>query len=399
MDFEERLVADLEKLANQNLLRCLRPLQGRQQVRVQRGGRRLLNFSANDYLGLACHPKLQESALKALDRYGVGAGASRLVCGSLPPHEELEKELATWKNTDTALSFSSGYAAALGILPALASTGDVIILDKLSHASLVDGARLSRADLRVFPHNDLARLHRHLIWAQKNRPGRRIVIVTESIFSMDGDRPPLKEIIALKNDFGAVLLLDEAHAVGVLGKTGAGLVEEMHCGKEVEIQMGTLSKAIGASGGYVCGSRRLIDTLINRGRSFVFSTAPPACIAAAALEGIRIIRGREGTELRNRLWNNIRLFSKNLNVVAQSAILPWTIGEEAQAMEAASWLESQGYLAPAIRYPTVAKGRARIRFTLSATHSPLEIEGLTQSVQTFSPKSLFTEEERIACTL
>ncbi len=376
MDFEAQLAVGLKKLEEQNLLRALRPLQGGQQIRVQRGGRSLLNFSANDYLALASHPKLHQSAMKALELYGFGAGASRLVCGSLPPHEELESEIAHWKKSEAALSFSSGYTAALGVIPALVGTGDVILLDKLSHASLVDGARLSGANLRIFPHNNLERLQRHLIWAHKKRPGRRILIVTESIFSMDGDRCPLQEIIALKNEFGAILLLDEAHAIGILGKTGAGLVEEADCADEVEIQMGTLSKAIGTSGGYVCGSRRLVNTFVNRGRSFIFSTAPPACVAAAALEGIRIIRGAEGTQLRECLWKNITSFAQALGISPQSAIVPWTIGEESQAVETAAWLENQGYLVPAIRYPTVAKGSARIRFTLSAAHTSTEIEEL-----------------------
>jgi glycine C-acetyltransferase/8-amino-7-oxononanoate synthase len=297
----------------------------------------------------------------------------------LPPHEELENTIAAWKRSEAALTFSSGYAAAVGILPVLAKKGDIIILDKLSHASLVDGARLSGADLRVFPHNDLERLQRHLVWARKKRSSStRILIVTESIFSMDGDRCPLHEIVALKNQFGAILLLDEAHAVGVLGKTGAGLVEELDCVEEVEIQIGTLSKAIGSSGGYVCGSRELIDIFINCARSFIFSTAPPACVAAAATEGIRIIFGEEGTGLRRRLWENIIHFSQALSIPAQSAIIPWKIGEESQAVEMAAWLEGQGFLAPAIRYPTVAKGAARIRFTFSAAHQSEKVEKLSR---------------------
>jgi len=441
--FEQQLAANLEKLEEQSLRRFLRPLQSGQQTSVQRADRNLLNFSSNDYLGLASHPQLREEAMKALGLYGLGAGASRLVCGSLPPHEELETEIASWKNCEAALCFSSGYAAAVGTLPALATAEDVIILDKLVHASLVDGARLSGAHLRVFPHNDLARLQSHLIWARKKFPTRRILVVTESIFSMDGDRCPLQEIIALKNNFDAVLVLDEAHAVGVLGETGAGLAEEIigraqdhqslelrsqelgagaksspksaqFLGRaqdhqslelrsqelgagaksfpksarflgseEVEVQMGTLSKAIGASGGYVCGSRSLIDTVINRSRSFIFSTAPPPCVAAAALAGLRIIRTSEGSYLRDRLWENIYLFSQKLKIAAQSAILPWLIGPEAEAVEIAQALETHGYLAPAIRYPSVAKDKARIRFTLSAAHTKEEINRLTQHLTGF----------------
>lgn len=378
MNFEEQLIAKLEQWEKQNLLRSLRPIQIRQQAHVRREGRTLLNFSANDYLGLAGDPRLRQAALHALECYGFGSGASRLICGSLPPHEELEAEIATWKKSEAALFFSSGYAAAVAIIPALVGAGDVVILDKLAHASLVDGARLSRADLRVFPHNDLERLQRHLVWARKKQFCRRILIVTESIFSMDGDRCPLREIIELKNNFDAVLLLDEAHAVGVLGKSGAGLGEDCGCAEKVDIQMGTLSKAVGASGGYACGSRSLIDTLVNQGRSFIFSTAPPACVAAAAVEGIRIIRAAEGIRLRERLWENIHVFSGTFGIAAQSPILLWRIGDESKAIATAAWLEVQGYLVPAIRYPTVAKGSARIRFTLSAAHTVLEIEALAQ---------------------
>lgn len=383
MNFESQLAANLERLKESDLLRSLRPLQSGQGIRVQKGDRQLLNFSSNDYLGLANDPRLLEAALRAAELYGFGAGASRLICGSLPPHQELESEIAAWKNCEAALCFSSGYAAAVGVLPALATAEDVIILDKLSHASLVDGARLSKASLRIFPHNDLARLNSHLIWARSKFPDSRILIVTESIFSMDGDRCPLREIIALKNAFGAVLVLDEAHAVGVLGKTGAGLAEEAACNEEVEVQLGTLSKAIGTSGGYVCGKKALIDTLINRGRSFIFSTAPPACVAAAALESLRIVRAQEGCYLRKQLWKNIHLFSKNLKIPPYSAILPRLIGPEASAVEIATCLEAQGYLAPAIRYPSVAKGRARIRFTISAAHTVGEIEGLVETLGAF----------------
>lgn len=383
MNFESQLAANLERLKESDLLRALRPLQSGQGIRVQKGDRQLLNFSSNDYLGLASDPRLLEAALRAAELYGFGAGASRLICGSLPPHAELESEIAAWKNCEAALCFSSGYAAAVGVLPALATAEDVIILDKLSHASLVDGARLSKASLRIFPHNDLARLHSHLIWARSKFPDGRILIVTESIFSMDGDRCPLREIIALKNAFGAVLVLDEAHAVGVLGKTGAGLAEEAACNEEVEVQLGTLSKAIGTSGGYVCGKKALIDTLINRGRSFIFSTAPPACVAAAALESLRIVHAQEGFHLRKQLWENIHLFSKNLKIPPYSAILPRLIGPEARAVEIATSLETQGYLAPAIRYPSVAKGRARIRFTISAAHTTGEIEGLVETLAAF----------------
>ena len=238
-------------------------------------GQQLVNFSSNDYLGLANDPRLREAAIDAIEEFGVGAGASRLISGTQSPHVRLETALARWKGTQAALCFSSGYAAAIGTIPALVGKHDVVLLDKLAHASLIDGARLSGAILRVFPHNHLGKLESHLEWAQREHPDRRVLIVTESVFSMDGDRAPLRQLIDLKKRFGAMLLLDEAHAVGVIGPNGRGLAAEEGLAEEVDVQMGTLSKALGVSGGYICGSRGLIEWLVNRARSFIFSTAPP----------------------------------------------------------------------------------------------------------------------------
>ena len=233
-------------------------------------GRQLVNFSSNDYLGLAADPILRKAAIAAIEEFGVGAGASRLISGTQSPHVALESALARWKRAPAALCFSSGYAAAVGTLPALASKQDVVILDKLCHASLIDGARLSGATLRVFPHNHLGKLESHLDWARREHPQARRIVVTESIFSMDGDRAPLGELVELKKRFHALLLLDEAHAIGVLGPNGRGLAAELGLETEVDVQMGTLSKALGVSGGYICGSRSLIDWLINRALLYFF---------------------------------------------------------------------------------------------------------------------------------
>ena len=292
--FDEQLRA----LSARSLHRKLREIGSAQGPEIHLTGRRLINFSSNDYLGLAADSRLREAAIAAIKEYGVGAGASRLISGTQSPHVRLEEALARWKGTEAALCFSSGYAAAIGTLPALVSKHDVVILDKLCHASLVDGAKLSGAIIRVFPHNHLGKLESHLDWARRERPGGRLVIVTESVFSMDGDRPPLREIIELKKRFGALLLLDEAHAVGVIGPNGRGLAAEIGLDGDVNVQMGTLSKALGVSGGYICGSRSLVDWLINRARSFVYSTAPPPALAAAALAAVEFLAADEGEARR-----------------------------------------------------------------------------------------------------
>ena len=264
----------LQALRARSLDRHLREIGTAQGPIVDLVGKRLINFSSNDYLSLANDSRLREAAISAIKEFGVGAGASRLISGTQSPHLQLESALAKWKGTPAALCFSSGYAAALGTIPALVGKNDVVSLDKLCHASLIDGAKLSGATLRVFPHNHLGKLESHLEWARREHPKARILIVSESVFSMDGDRAPLRELIELKKRFDALLLLDEAHAIGVIGSNGRGLAAEAGLTKDVDVQMGTLSKALGVSGGYICGSRNLIEWLINRARSFIFSTAP-----------------------------------------------------------------------------------------------------------------------------
>src|SRR5438876_4924693 len=262
----------LEALRARSLERKLRETGSAQGPEVQIAGRRLINFSSNDYLGLAGDSRLRNAAIGTIKEFGVGAGASRLVSGTQSPHLRLESALAKWKGTEAALCFSSGYAAALGTIPALVGHGDVILLDKLCHASLIDAAKLSGSVLRVFPHNHLGKLESHLAWAHREHAGKRVLIVTESVFSMDGDRAPLRELVELKKHFGALLLLDEAHAVGVIGPNGRGLAAAENLSEDVDVQMGTLSKALGASGGYICGSCSLIEWLMNRARYFIDST-------------------------------------------------------------------------------------------------------------------------------
>ena len=386
---EDLFARNMEALRARSLDRHLREITGAQGPEVEIGGRRLINFSSNDYLGLANDPRLREAATVAIAEFGVGTGASRLISGNLPPHLRLERALAKWKGTEAALCFSSGYAAALGTIPALIGKDDVVVLDKLCHASLIDGAKLSGAVLRVFPHNHLRKLESHLEWAQREHPGKRVLIITESVFSMDGDRAPLRELVELRKRFGALFMLDEAHAVGVIGPNGRGLAAEENVSDEIDVQMGTLSKALGASGGYICGPRTLIDWLINRARSFIYSTAPPPAIAAAALAAVDFLASAEGEERRLLLWERIRLMQQLLpraelkgeDVAAGSAIFPLLVGDEKAAIDLANGLQSAGFLVPAIRYPTVAKGAARLRITVTAAHKAAQIEALCEMIK------------------
>jgi 8-amino-7-oxononanoate synthase len=392
--FDEELNQRLGALREQNLFRELRRVDSAQGPRIAIGGKTFLNFSSNDYLGLANHPALKEAAIKAVEKFGTGAGASRLICGSLAPMHELEEALAAFKETEAALTFSTGYAAATGTITALCGKEDVIILDKLVHACIVDATKLSGAKLRIFDHNDLNDLEEKLKWADKfskAESGKRkaeILIVTESVFSMDGDTAPLREIVALKEKYGAWLMVDEAHATGILGKNGRGLADELGVSSQIEIQMGTLGKALGASGGYICGSRALIDYLVNRARSFIFSTAPVPAAAAAAMAGIKIVKSTEGEKLRNGLRQRIGDFKSiigNQKSETLSAIIPLILGDETKAVAAATKLREQNIFVPAIRYPTVARGAARLRVTLTAAHTTEDISTLTAALAQIHP--------------
>lgn len=401
-DIDSELGLRLEDLRTQGLHRQLRRVDSPQQSRVMMGGLERINFSSNDYLGLASHPLLKEAAIRAVEQYGVGSGASRLVCGSLAPHHQLEEAIAAFKQTEAALSFSSGYATATGAVCALVRKGDVVVLDKLIHACLIDAARLSGATVRVFKHNDLSDLEEILIWAKAeqqkttetaadrvHRP--QILIVTESVFSMDGDLAPLRDIVELKERYGAWLMVDEAHGTGLFGEHRRGVIEAMELTGRVEIQMGTLGKAIGAAGGYIAGSRVLIDWLINRARSFIFSTAPAPAAAAAATAALQLLGSDEGEDRMLALWARVNRMKElvigrgwELSAV-QSAILPLRVGAEDQAVRFSRDLYDRGILIPAIRYPTVARGKARLRLTASASHSWEEIDRLDAALATLEP--------------
>ncbi|MEP6810213.1 MAG: 8-amino-7-oxononanoate synthase [Chthoniobacterales bacterium] len=425
----------LQQLRAQSLHRSLREIGTAQGPEVQVVGHQLANFSSNDYLGLANDPILKDAAAAAITEFGVGAGASRLISGTQSPHIRLENALAKWKGTPAALTFSSGYAAAVGTVPALVGKRDVILLDKLAHASLIDGARLSGATIRVFPHNHLGKLESHLEWARQEHPDGRHLIVTESVFSMDGDRAPLRALIGLKKRFRALLLLDEAHAVGVIGADGRGLAQELGLARHVEVQMGTLSKALGVSGGYICGSHSLIEWLVNRARSFIFSTAPPPLLAAAAMAAVEFLQTSAGRDRHAKLWKNIEILRDALPQVAPvgeveaikptaagkksrpgvlrqllsghrgenpksvvstapepatsgSAIHPLLVGDEEEALSLARSLQAEGFLVPAIRYPTVAKGAARLRITVTAAHNESQIRTLAGAIRRLRPEAL-----------
>jgi 8-amino-7-oxononanoate synthase len=390
-EFDAELQRRLEEIRGRDLYRELRSVDSPQSPNVKIAGREFLNFSSNDYLGLANHPRLAEASIEAVKRFGSGSGASRLICGSLACHHELEDALASFKKTEAALSFSSGYAAAIGTICALVGKDDVVVLDKLVHASIVDAARLSDAKLRVFAHNDLADLEEILRWADQrasaaSTPPSRTLIVTESVFSMDGDLAPLRELVMLKEKYGAWLMVDEAHAIGLFGAHRRGLAEELGVSERIEIQMGTLGKALGSAGGYIAGSRALVEYLINRARSFIFSTAPVPAAAAAAQAAIELVQSDEGLARCNRLWSLINELKTALAqngwpvTKVQSAIIPLIIGAEVEATKTAAALRTENIYVPAIRYPTVARGQARLRLTVTASHTPADIAKLLSAL-------------------
>jgi 8-amino-7-oxononanoate synthase len=362
---------ELRKLQAQGLWRGLLPLESPTGPRVVRGGRELWNFASNDYLGLARHPEVEDAMIEGVRRFGAGAAASRLVCGTLAPHMVFEEALAEAKQTEAALLFSSGFATALGVVPAIVGKGDFVVLDKLCHACLIDASRLSGATVRVFPHNDPQKLGRLLSSIRTRDAEARILVVTESVFSMDGDLCPLADIVNLTESHGALLLLDEAHGFGVLGDRGMGLAERESLQSRVTFQMGTLSKAAGLSGGYLAASREWIDLLVNRARPFIYSTAPPPALAHAAAVALDLIRSQQGRGLRQKLTDNMLLLGNS-----PTAILPRVLGSNEAALAASAMLADEGFLVPAIRFPTVPRDTARLRVSLSAAHPPEAVEAL-----------------------
>jgi 8-amino-7-oxononanoate synthase len=363
-------------------VRSFEPIAGAMECHLD--GQRLVHWASNDYLGLANSAELRAAFHEAVGRLGAGSGASRLVVGTRPAHLALEEELAAFKGAEAALTFSSGYVAAVSSIPAIVGKGDIIILDKLCHACLIDGARLSGATIRVFPHNDLEKLSAHLQWARQQVDARgRILILAESVYSMDGDFGDLAGMVALKEAAGALMLVDEAHGVGLYGPHGEGRADELGLGDRIELRMGTLSKAVGLAGGYLCASRAWIDLLINSGRGWIYSTAPPPAMAETVRCALRLIQGSEGARRRSRLWENVAALDASLGLegLDPSPIRPVVVGESEAALALSEALRSRGHHVPAIRFPTVPKGTARLRVSVSADHSLGEIESFAGALR------------------
>lgn len=379
LDFLE---AGLRGLEAKDLLRRPVPVEGPQGAEIVVGGRTFVGFSSNDYLGLAAHPALVAAAKAALDAEGLGAGASRLVTGSLSAHRRLEAALAGLKGTERALLFNSGHNANVGAVPALVGPGDVILSDALNHASIIDGCRLSRAEVRVYRHGDVDDLAANL---EAARGARRRLVVTDSVFSMDGDLAPLAELVDLADAHGAMVMVDEAHATGVFGARGAGLAEHLGLSHRIDVQMGTLGKALGAFGAYVAGEARLYDWLWHRARSLVFTTALPPAVCAAAEAAVGLVRD-DAAGLRARLWRNVARFKTGLSTLGldpgtPSQIFPIVVGDARRAVEVSEALEARGILARAIRPPTVPEGTSRLRMTVTAAHTDAHLDAALEALE------------------
>jgi glycine C-acetyltransferase len=382
--FVQSFGEELASLRKEGLFRSMRLVEGSQANRVVLDGREVLLLCSNNYLGLADHPLLKDAAIRAVERYGVGSGASRLVSGTMELHSKLEARIAAFKGTEAALVFNSGYAANTGIISAIASRGDVIFSDRLNHASIVDGALLSKAKFVRYPHNNMAALCRSLV-ETKAMGGRRL-IVTDGVFSMDGDLAKLSELVALKKEFNALLMVDDAHGTGVLGVTGRGSAEQSGCMAEVDIHMGTLGKAFGSFGAYAAASKEIIDFLVNRARSFIFSTSLPPAVLAASLAAFDLIDSPAGGELRQSLARRITFFKEGLHAAgfdtmgSETQIIPIFVGEAERTMEFSRLLLEEGIFVQGIRPPTVPAGSCRLRCTLMATHSENDLELAVQAI-------------------
>lgn len=373
---DEWALAELASLERAGLRRELWTLDSPQGAHVQVDGEELVNFCSNDYLGLANDPRLAAAATEALVSWGLGTGASRLVAGDTRLHQALEDRLAAFMGSDAALVFNSGYAANTGVLQTLCGPGDVVFSDSLNHASLIDGCRLSRARIVVYPHCDVDALDRLL----RENPGRRQVVVTDSVFSMDGDCAPLERIVAVARSHGAALYVDEAHALGVLGPRGQGLCTQLGLESQVDVRMGTFGKALGGYGAFVACSRPVADWLLNRARPFVFSTSLPPALCAAAIEAVGLVE--QDDSLRRKLWGHIDRLAQALGLERhETAVFSVVLGTPQRALEASERLRERGLLVRAIRPPTVPEGTSRLRITLSAAHSTEDVERLVAALR------------------
>lgn len=367
---------ELETLRAEGLYRTLRTVGGAHQSWVEVDGRRALLLCSNNYLGLADHPALKEAA-QAATALGTGSGASRLVSGTLELHERLERRLAAFKGTEQSLLFNSGYAANTGIISAVVGRGDVILSDRLNHASIVDGAILSRATFLRYPHRDMNALERLL---KEKRGSRRCLIVTDGVFSMDGDIAPLRRITELAAEHDALVMVDDAHGCGVIGETGRGSAELCDVLGRVDLQMGTLGKGFGSFGAYVAASAEMCAYLVNRARSFIFSTSLPPAVLAASLAAVDVVDSPEGALLRQKLAANVALFKKRLGEAgldtmgSETQIVPILIGGAEETMQASRQLLDEGLFVQGIRPPTVPAGSCRLRCTVMATHTEAELD-------------------------
>ena len=364
------LDADLDALRQQGLYRHLRVLEGEQKPSSTFDQRQVVNLSSNNYLGLITHPKLREAALDATRRLGVGSGSVRTIAGTMEIHMELERRLAAFKKVEAVVVFQSGFTANAGTVSAVLTKDDVVVSDELNHASIIDGSRLSRATIKVFPHKDAAAARKVL---ESLPASQRKLLITDGVFSMDGDLGALPELCALAEEFGCIMMVDDAHASGVFGKNGRGTIDHFGMHGRVDIQVGTLSKAIGALGGYVAGSKMLIEYLYHRARPFLFSTSHPPATAAACIAAIDVLE--QEPQIIDRLWENTRFFKAGLQSLglntglSESPITPVIVGDGALAMKLSDRLFEEGVFAQGIAFPTVARDKARVRTIVTATHT------------------------------
>ncbi len=377
----EYLHEELDGLKEQGLFRLLTTLESNQEPRVQIGGREVIQLSSNNYLGLTTHPRLRRAAIDAVEKYGAGTGSVRTIAGTFTMHQEFEKKLAEFKHTEAALVFQSGFTANVGVLSSILSEQDVVISDELNHASIIDGIRLTKAARRIYKHADMDNLKKTLIETQNYR---KRLVVTDGVFSMDGDIAPLPDIVQLCEQYDALVMVDDAHASGVLGRNGRGSVDHFDLNGRVHIQVGTLSKAIGVLGGYVAGDQVLRDYLIHKARPFLFSTSHPPAVTAACSAAIDVLL--EEPELIDRLWENTRFFKKGLANLgfntgkSETPVTPVIVGEGALAMKFSDRLLELGVFAQGIGYPTVPADQSRVRTIVTATHTK---EDLQQALDAF----------------
>ncbi len=368
---------ELLKIKESGLYRELKVIENTQNTHIEIEGKTYLSFCSNNYLGLANHPSVVKAVKDAVEEYGWGAGASRLVSGNMTMHETLEKVISEFKRKEASIIFPTGYMANLGAISSLVSRGDLIVCDKLNHASIIDGCRLSGADFRVYAHRNMEKLESIL---KKSSKYNRKLVVTDSVFSMDGDLAPLPDLVKIAAKYNAMLMVDEAHGTGVFGQNGRGVVEYFNLNKEVDIVMGTLSKAIGSLGGYVSGDIDLINYLRNKARSFMYTTALPPAVCAASIAGIKLIQ--EDPSMRESLWNNVRFIKDklraiNFNIISsESQIIPILIGDTQKSVEISKLLYENGILIPAIRPPTVPSNSSRLRMTVMSLHTKEDLESL-----------------------